>query len=111
MIDTPYFVIVDSDDWIEPQTLDLLLSEMETQPQETSLIYSNTVIWRERNGELKKLFVQKHRSFQDKYDYLMYGPMVYPRFFRTEAVRQVVDLKTMTPIRDDLNKTDTFFLN
>ncbi|WP_163102801.1 glycosyltransferase family 2 protein [Peribacillus alkalitolerans] len=89
MIDTPYFVIVDSDDWIESQTLEVLLKEMEEQPKETSLIYSNTVNWRERDGELKKIFVQKHRSFQDKYDYLMYGPMVYPRFFRTEAVRQV----------------------
>ena len=89
MIDTPYFVIVDSDDWIEPQTLEVLINEMEKQPKETSLIYSNTVIWRERNGELKKLSVLKHRSFQDKYDFLMYGPMVYPRFFRTEAVLQV----------------------
>ena len=89
MIDTPYFVIVDSDDWIEPQTLEVLVNEMEKQPKETSLIYSNTVIWRERNGELKKLSVLKHRSFQDKYDFLMYGPMVYPRFFRTESVLQV----------------------
>ncbi|MDQ1143993.1 glycosyltransferase involved in cell wall biosynthesis [Bacillus sp. SORGH_AS 510] len=89
MIDTPYFVIVDSDDWIEPQALEVLLDEMEKQPKETSLIYSNTVIWRVIDEELKRLSVQKHRSFQDKYDYLMYGPMVYPRFFRTEAVRQV----------------------
>src|SRR3954451_25063804 len=57
MIDTPYFVIVDSDDWIEPQTLEVLINEMEKQPKGTSLIYSNTVIWRERNGELKKLSV------------------------------------------------------
>ncbi|MEH7440614.1 glycosyltransferase [Neobacillus drentensis] len=97
MIDTPYFVIVDSDDWIEPQTLEVLLNEMEKQPKETSLIYSNTVIWREREGVLNKLFVKKHRSFQDKYDYLKYGPMVYPRFFRTEAVRQVGGFENNDP--------------
>jgi glycosyltransferase involved in cell wall biosynthesis len=89
MVNTPYFVIVDSDDWIEPQALEVLLNEMEKQPKETSLIYSNTVIWKVKDGELIKLFVQKHPSFQDKYEYLKYGPMVYPRFFRTEAVRQV----------------------
>ena len=81
MIDTPYFVIVDSDDWIEPQTIEVLLNEMEKQPQETSLVYSNTVWWHDKNGELEQGQIERHQSFQDKYDFIMYRPMVYPRFF------------------------------
>lgn len=97
MIDTPYFVIVDSDDWIEPHTLEVLLREIEKQPEKVSLIYGNTIYWREMNGKLIKLGVQKHRSFKDKYDYIKYGPMVYPRFFRTETVRKVKGFETDDP--------------
>ncbi|MFC5449751.1 glycosyltransferase family 2 protein [Paenibacillus aestuarii] len=97
MIRTPYFVIVDSDDWIIPNTLEVLLKEMKKQPESTSLIYGNTKVWQEKNGELKKIHVQKHRSFQDKYDLLLYNQMFYPRFFRTVTVRQVGGFKTDDP--------------
>ena len=96
-IDTPYFVIVDSDDWIEPQTLDVLLNEMEKQPKETSLVYSNTVWWHDKNGDLEQGQIERHQSFQDKYDFIMYRPMVYPRFFRTETVRKVGGFKSDDP--------------
>ncbi|WP_186445679.1 glycosyltransferase [Paenibacillus cremeus] len=29
LLDTPYFMTLDSDDWVEPETLELLLDEME----------------------------------------------------------------------------------
>lgn len=97
MIDTPYFVIVDSDDWLEPQALEILLKEMEKQPKKTSLIYGNTVYWKDVDGKAVKTCVEKHRSFTDKYEYIMYGPMVYPRFLRTETVRKVKGFETDDP--------------
>ncbi|GGG04118.1 glycosyltransferase family 2 protein [Paenibacillus abyssi] len=97
MIDTPYFVVVDSDDWIEPKALEILLNEMEKQPIKTSLIYANTIVWTDFGGKLNKVVVEKHRSFQDKYDFLRYGSMVYPRFFRTETVRRVNGFETDDP--------------
>lgn len=96
-ITTPYFMIVDSDDWIEASTLSVLLNEMKKQPKNISLIYGNTMTWQEKNGAMKKINVQKHRSFQDKYDFLLYTGMLYPRFFRTEAVRKVGGFKTDDP--------------
>ncbi|GGG04134.1 glycosyltransferase family 2 protein [Paenibacillus abyssi] len=98
LIGTPYFMIVDSDDWIEPQTLEVLLHEMEKQPKNTSLVYANTVIWRKNKG-IPEYSIEKHRSFQDKYDFIMYRPMVYPRFFRTETVRRVNGFETDDPYR------------
>lgn len=96
LIDTPYFMIVDSDDWIEPQTIEILLREIEKQPKTTSLVYGNTIIWNKKDGKLVHT-LQKHRSFKNKYDFLKYGPMVYPRFFRTSAVRKVKGFESDDP--------------
>jgi len=96
MIETPYFVIVDSDDWIEPQTLEVLLKVMEKQPSTTSLVYGNTVSWMKNGGKFYKL-VRQHRSFKEKYDFIKYRPMIYPRFFRTKTVRQVNGFETDDP--------------
>lgn len=108
MIDTPYFVIVDSDDWIEPQTLEVLLKVMEKQPPTTSLVYGNTVSWM-KNGEKFYRLIRKHRSFSDKYDFILYRPMVYPRFFRTETVRRVNGFETDDPYQGRFAE-DTYLL-
>jgi glycosyltransferase involved in cell wall biosynthesis len=98
MIDTPYFVIVDSDDWIESQTLEVLLKEMEKQPPTTSMAYGNTVIWFRKSGRLQRR-TERHRSFRDKYDFFKYRAMMYPRFFRTETVRRVKGFETDDPFQ------------
>ncbi len=108
MIDTPYFVIVDSDDWIEPQTLEVLVKEMEKQPSTTSLVYGNTITWWKKEGKFYKT-VRKHRSFQDKYDFILYRPMVRPRFFRTETVRRVNGFETDDPYQGRYAE-DTYLL-
>lgn len=89
LVDTPYFVIVDSDDWLEKDALETLLAEMKRQPPSTSLVCGNAQVWQEKEGVLERKGLMRHRSFADKYDFLLYGPMLTPRFFRTEAVRRV----------------------
>lgn len=88
-IDSPYFLIVDSDDWIEPHTVEVLLREMESAPKEVSLVCGNAKIWREDNGILTEGEIVRHRPFHTFEDFVLYGPMVSPRFFRTESVRKV----------------------
>ncbi|WP_164984958.1 glycosyltransferase family 2 protein [Ammoniphilus sp. CFH 90114] len=88
-ITSPYFVILDSDDWLEPNALELLLEAIETQPQTVSLVYGNTIRWKQEERGLKLRSVQKYRSFQDRYDFIMYPYIPYPRFLRTESVREV----------------------
>lgn len=36
------------------------------------------------NGKPVKSGIQKHRSFQDKYDYIKYGPMIYVDLKKTD---------------------------
>ncbi|WP_134699051.1 glycosyltransferase family 2 protein [Ammoniphilus sp. YIM 78166] len=96
-IDTPYFVILDSDDWLEPTTLDVLLKKMEEEPSTTSLVYGNTKIWKEDQNGLHFRSIRKYRSFQDKYDFIMYPHIPYPRFFRTETVREVRGFESDIP--------------
>lgn len=61
---------------------------MENQPDSVSLVYGNTTLWKDDYG-LHMRSVRKYRSFQDKYDFLMYPYIPYPRFFRTDKVREV----------------------
>lgn len=88
-IKTPYFMTLDSDDWIEGDTLERLLCEMEKQPESTVLIYGNVLWWKEHGEELLKIKEEVHRPFQDKYDFILYGPIPNPRFYRTSSVKQV----------------------
>ncbi|WP_165452175.1 glycosyltransferase family 2 protein [Paenibacillus thalictri] len=89
LVQTPYFVILDSDDWLDVRALDILLHEMENQDDSTGLVYGNSIHWSEQKGRIQAKKVEKYRTFTDKYDFMLYHPMVRPRFFRTQAVREV----------------------
>lgn len=89
-VQTPYFVILDSDDWFAPNTLAVLLNEFHQQPSTVSLVCGNAVVWVENaDGSL----IEKERipgqAFSNQYDFVMYGPTLVPRFLRTETVRRV----------------------
>ncbi|MMZ59045.1 Spore coat polysaccharide biosynthesis protein SpsA [compost metagenome] len=86
-IDTEYFIQVDGDDWIEPDTLHVLYNEMIHQPKKTALIYANTSHWHINQGETlyKKV---KQRNFLNRYDFATYDHMVQPRFYRTSCVKE-----------------------
>ncbi|QCR33955.1 glycosyltransferase family 2 protein [Lysinibacillus sp. SGAir0095] len=88
-IQSDFFIQVDGDDWIEPETINVLLNEMDNQPANTALAYGNTIHWHENNGVLHFHKKVKHRSFKDRYEFVTYDPMVQPRFYRTSCVRNV----------------------
>lgn len=89
LVNTPYFVIVDSDDWLDIRALDILIHEMKRQDETTGLVFGNSITWSESEGHIRIKGIQGHRSFHDKYDFMLYHPIISPRFFRTEAVRAV----------------------
>jgi len=83
-IDTPFFVQLDADDWFEPDTLEVLLRHMRRQPREVSMVYGNMAIWFDTQP-----IIRKGVQFADKFEFLCYAPTVCPRFYRTQAVRDV----------------------
>ncbi|GMA57506.1 glycosyltransferase involved in cell wall biosynthesis [Alicyclobacillus sacchari] len=87
---TPYFVILDSDDWFSPDAIRLCLAKMEQEGEDVSLVCADGVYWiQTEDGDLRRDRVQKGRAFVDKYDFFRYGPNLVPRFLRTEDVRAV----------------------
>ncbi|MDQ0339003.1 glycosyltransferase involved in cell wall biosynthesis [Caldalkalibacillus uzonensis] len=97
-VDTPYFVQLDSDDWLEPCTLEELAKAIKKADPQTALFYGNCKFRRKKNGKWKVTKYIRHRSFTDKYDflqYLTYSPV--PRCFRTEALRETGGWETDDP--------------
>ncbi|GED61002.1 glycosyltransferase family 2 protein [Brevibacillus formosus] len=97
-IDTPYFVSLDSDDWFDEKTLEILLDEMERQPETTNVVFSNTVFWKEVDGKRELSEIMRPPLYEDKYYYLE-APMVWPRFYRTQAVRDVGGFECDDPMQ------------
>ncbi|MGF9711015.1 glycosyltransferase family 2 protein [Paenibacillus sp. JMULE4] len=89
MVNTKYFIQVDGDDWIAPDTLERLIHRMEKEPDSVALAYANTIHWHQIGGVDYYHKLVRHRPFRDRYDFAAYDPMVQPRFYRTACVRQV----------------------
>lgn len=90
LVDTPYFVILDSDDWFEPDTLAVCLEEMRKSDDNVSMVCGNAVLWQEQSdGSLQKTGLQLGQGFVDQYEFFRFGPNLVPRFLRTRTVRKV----------------------
>ncbi|MCL6488303.1 MAG: glycosyltransferase [Alicyclobacillus mali] len=88
-VHTPYFVTLDSDDWLAPTALADLMAAMDEGPEDAVLASANAQHWREDRGRLVRDHVLRGRPFSDKFDVFRYGPYLVPRFYRTEAVLRV----------------------
>ncbi|ENH96604.1 family 2 glycosyl transferase [Gracilibacillus halophilus YIM-C55.5] len=89
-IQTPYFIQLDSDDWLDPNAARKLVQGLAAQPN-AGISYANHYLWRENDsGELVKKQEVIQPTFANKYDWLLkLGYMVNPRCYRTSAVRAV----------------------
>ena len=90
LVDTPYFSQLDADDWYEKDTLEKCLRKMEKGGRRVAVVYGNEKVWKKkRGGKLKFLAKKKKRQIRGKYDFILFHSMIYPRFYRTEALRKV----------------------
>ncbi|MED4570109.1 glycosyltransferase family 2 protein [Brevibacillus agri] len=90
MVDTPYLLQLDSDDWLPKRTLAVIKKYIRKSKKSTALYYGNVKIWRVRRGKYYNPFLVKHKHFRNKYQFLKYNRwMVAPRCYRVEALREV----------------------
>lgn len=90
MVDTPYLLQLDSDDWLPKRTLAIIKKYIRKSKKSTALFYGNVKIWRVRRGKYYNPFLVKHKHFRNKYQFLKYNRwMVAPRCYRVEALREV----------------------
>ncbi|MET3289438.1 glycosyltransferase family 2 protein [Brevibacillus fluminis] len=96
MVDTPYLVQLDSDDWLPRTALSAIARRIYRDSGNTAMFYGNLRVW--RIGKQKKsskpgaktYFHVRHKSFPNKYSFLKYNRwMVAPRCYRVDALREV----------------------
>lgn len=98
LVKTKYFAQLDADDWYELDTLEKCLKTMEKAKRKVAVTYGNEKVWRARkNGKVAFKKKKKKRKIRGKYDFITYHPMIYPRFYRTKALRKVGGWKTNVP--------------
>lgn len=97
LVDTKYFSQLDADDWYEPKTLEICLKKMEKSRDKVALVYGNDKVWRKRKSKVVYSSKKRHRQIRGKYDFITFHPMIYPRFYRTEALRKVGGWSTKVP--------------
>lgn len=87
LVDTEYMCQLDSDDWLEEKALEMLLQKMEAESKTTALAYGNYQSWWSDG----RIHLQKLREFRsaDKYELIIYSPMMYPRFYRMACLQEV----------------------
>lgn len=94
-VDTPYMVQLDSDDWLLPHALETLLSEFKKQKEDVAVVSANIEVSIEETEVLShetnnpKKFILRGRLFKDKYDFLCSNLSLWPRCYRTSALRKV----------------------
>jgi len=90
LVDTKYFSQLDADDWYENYTLEACLKKIESARPSTAVVYGHEKIWR-LGGSNRLRYVGKKRkkTISGKYRFIKYHDMIYPRFYRTEALRKV----------------------
>jgi glycosyltransferase involved in cell wall biosynthesis len=112
LVETPFLIQLDADDWFFPNTLEVLVKESVVVPDTIAVLSGNinlvfenrqrgSVHRRNLNSSVLKqqarrqsqrgvnMIVKKGRNFQDRYDFLLANSSLWPRFYRTCALRDV----------------------
>ena len=90
LVDTPFLIQLDADDWFYKDTLKVLVEEAKKLPEEVGLISGNiNFVFEDSTGNQIKQKIKKGRVFDDKYEFLLANRSVWPRFYRTSALKEV----------------------
>jgi glycosyltransferase involved in cell wall biosynthesis len=89
-VTTPFMIQLDSDDWIYPNTLRILMSEAERIDEDVAVIGGNIkLVWQDKEGNIVKSSIRKGSSFSDPYRFMLSNKSIWPRFYRTAALHEV----------------------
>lgn len=98
LVDTPYLVQLDSDDWLPKRALERLAKGIRKNKEKSALYYGNVAMYRYRNGKYHFKRKVKHQAFKSKYAFLKYtGYIVAPRCYKVSALKEVKGWDTSDP--------------
>ncbi|MBW9152827.1 glycosyltransferase [Clostridium estertheticum] len=84
-----YILELDGDDWIEPNTLEVMVAQMDSLPANIALCYGNRKIWFEKNEGLMEGPIYLGMSYKDKYEIIKSVATHCPRFYRKICLNSV----------------------
>lgn len=90
LIDTPYFLQLDADDWLDETALLYVHDVMRANPS-LALVYANNIDYVEdADGNIFQTRHVNHEQFVNRYQLLkQLWYTLLPRFYRTEAVKEI----------------------
>ncbi|WP_026672610.1 glycosyltransferase family 2 protein [Alkalihalobacterium bogoriense] len=103
-----YVLELDGDDWLDPQTLEIMVNEMATQPEDVGLVYANRKLWYDTENGLKEGPVVPGIPYANKYEVLSTMQTHCPRLFRKNALEAVNGWETA--IRGETLDVDDYFM-
>lgn len=84
-----YVLELDGDDWIDPNTLEIMLNDLDILPSKVGMAFANRQIWVEENGQLIEGDIIKGIPNSNKYDVLQNLQTHYPRMYRLSALKRL----------------------
>jgi len=98
LVVSPYTIQLDADDWFYPYTLEVLVRKAERLPEHVSVVSGNlNMIFEDEKGNTTGNVIWKNRSYDDPYDFLLSNNSLWPRFYRTSALRRIHGWPTDDP--------------
>ncbi len=89
-INTPYFLQLDGDDWLEPNAAEELVTAIHLNPKVGFAYGDHYFYWYNQKSEFMSVESIQSPEFQNKYDMMLkLGYMVNPRCFRTESIKAI----------------------
>ncbi|MGP4082432.1 glycosyltransferase family 2 protein [Pseudalkalibacillus sp. R45] len=97
-VETPFILMLDSDDWLFDHAIERLLEESNSVPDDVALICGNKIVHFDYGGKILGKYEDTWgNSFHDRYAFLLANYVPYPRFYRTSALRKVGGWPTDDP--------------
>lgn len=101
LVTTPFLLQLDADDWLAPDALNILVNEAGKHPKDVAVFHGNyTFVHQDKHGKTIKTTLRKGRFYKDRYDFLLSGNTVIPRFYRTECLKEVGGWPLGGPLED-----------
>ena len=91
LVNTPYLIQLDSDDWLPPRALEVLKEEVVRRPDSTGLLFGNVCLVYEclkSPGKRNKRIIKNHPLY-NRYQLLLSKGIICPRFYRTSLLKEM----------------------
>lgn len=100
-VETNFFMQLDADDWLFPDSLTVLINEARHISNDVALIIGNvTKIYKDETGQEKRVGIRRKEwgyQYNSRYEILLANLFPWQKFYRTSAIKEVGGWPTLDP--------------